>query len=57
MCGRSGAGAASLGTDRAAVALIARDARAERLECTGVVHLAFHECFERRQSLPEEGPR
>ena len=54
MCGRSGAGAASLGTDRAAVALIARDACAERLERMGVVPLAVHACFERRQSLPEE---
>jgi hypothetical protein len=36
------------------VALIARDARAERLERKDAVHLAVHECFARRQSLPEE---
>jgi hypothetical protein len=54
MCGRSGACAAARGTDLSAVALIERYARAERLERKGVVHLAFHECFERRQYLPEE---
>jgi DNA-binding MarR family transcriptional regulator len=38
------------------VALVERDARVERLERKGVVHLACHEFFERRQYLPEDTP-
>ena len=56
MCGRSGACAASMGQDLAAVALIERSARAERMARTDVVHLACHALFERRQDLPGEQP-
>jgi hypothetical protein len=56
MCGRSGACAASRGTERSAVALIERSARAERMQRKEVVNLAFHECFERRHYLLEEKP-
>jgi hypothetical protein len=45
-----------MGTALAAVALSERSARAERLERTDVVHLAFHACFERQQDRPREQP-
>ena len=38
------------------VDLIERDARNEGLELKDVVNLALHECFERRQYLPQEAP-
>jgi hypothetical protein len=39
------------------VDLIERYAQAEGVELKDVVNLAFHEFFERRHYLPEEGPR
>jgi hypothetical protein len=42
-----------MGKALSAVALIKRSARAESMERKDVVNLAFHQCFEQRQYLPE----